>query len=123
MSRPDPVSAALVLGQQLLKGVVYRLDLLELELREEQIRFLRYLTATAIGLFLLFLSVLLANIALVLTLWEVFGHGLLWGLAVFYGLLGIAFSGYVWFKLLNSDGPFSASLGELRKDFGALRAK
>lgn len=123
MAQPDPIGTALVLGKRLLKAFVYRLDLLELELREEQFRFLLYLTATVIGLFLLFLGILLANIALVLSLWDSYGSTLLWLMALFYVLLGIAFSSYVWYKLASSDGPFSASLRELRRDLGAIRRK
>jgi len=120
MSRADPASATLALGKRLLQGLVYRLDLLELELREEQFRFLRRLSATALGLFLLFLGFVMLNLALVVSLWDAYGSGLLWLLAIIYLLLGAVCSAYVWYKLEHDNGPFNATLGELRKDLSAF---
>jgi uncharacterized membrane protein YqjE len=107
---------AAVLGQ----GFEYRLDLLFLEFQEERKRLLSALFLAMVAAFAAFLGFLCLNLLVILLFWETHRVLVVVLMCVFY--IGTAISIVLWLRnrLRNEPDPFSASLGELRKDLSFL---
>ena len=108
--------------RQVVKGFVYRLDLLELELVEEERRFLgRLFQALVAGIFL-FVGFIVLNIGLILIYWRDDPLLVTLGLAGVYLLIGVLIGVNVIRKLEQAPAPFRESLRVLRKDLRMLNA-
>lgn len=103
------------LGKRLVAVLANRLELFLVELQEEQGRVLRLLllavTMAVLGLMVL----ILASFALVVAFWDEARLTVLLGLTGLYAA-GAVLAGWRLRRLLRSGNPFSATLGELKKD-------
>ena len=108
--------------RQAVKGFVYRLDLLELELIEEERRFLgRLFQALVAGIFL-FVGFIVLNIGIILIYWRDDPLLVTLGLAGLYLLIGALVGFNVIRKVEQAPAPFRESLRVLRKDLRMLNA-
>ena len=108
--------------RQVVKGFVYRLDLLELELIEEERRFLRRLfQALLAGIFLL-VGFIVLNLGIILIYWRDDPLLVTLGLAGLYLIIGALIGVSVIVKLERAPTPFRESLRVLRKDLNMLNA-
>lgn len=105
----------------LLRGVLYRLDLLQLELVEEERRYLARLVEVLLAGFFLCLGFLVLNVALILLFWQDNPALLALGLGVAYLVAGLLLGWRVQRKLEQSRGPLAETLRVLRKDLSLLR--
>lgn len=106
----------------LLRGVLYRLDLFELELVEEERRYIARLVEVLLAGFFLFLGFLVLNFALILLFWNNNPALLALSLGVLYTVIGLLLGWRVLRKLEQSKGPFVETLRVLRKDLSLLRS-
>ena len=108
--------------RQAVKGFVYRLDLLELELIEEERRFLRRLFEALVAGIFLFVGFIVLNIGLILIYWRDNPLQVTLGLAGLYLLIGAVIGFNVIRKLEQAPAPFRESLRVLKKDVSMLNA-
>lgn len=94
-----------------------RLELFSLEAAGEKSRLVRVLCMAFGALFLLALALLVFSVAVALYFWPTEARYLALGvLALIYAVLGLALFVGVWHCLRNGPPPFSATLGELKRD-------
>ncbi len=98
-----------------------RVELFGVELREEQLRFIRWLAWFGLVFAFGLAGILIGLAALSLFLWNTAGYGGLIGLSVV--TLGTAAAVFRWLhrQIMSSTPPFEASIDELRKDRECLR--
>lgn len=97
-------------------GVVSnRLELFILELQEQEARLLGVLLMALLAAVFTLLALMLASFALVVIFWDSARLEVLLGLTAFYAL-GAGLLGWQVRRRLRDGSPFSATLGELKKD-------
>jgi len=126
MSDPEPETSGLrsSLGR-IVETVIglfaSRVELFGIELREEQLRFIRWLVWFGVVFAFGLAGILIGLAALSLFLWNTAGYGGLMGLCVVS--LGTAAAVFRWLyrQIVSSTPPFEATVSELRKDRECLR--
>lgn len=104
-------------------GVVSnRLELFILELQEQEQRLFGVLLMALLAAVFSLLALVLASFALVIVFWESARMEVLLGLTAFYAL-GAGLLGWQVRRRVRDGSPFSATLGELKKDRQWLEGK
>lgn len=115
------VASAKRLGNSVLGLLRTRIELLAVELQEEKLRALDLLLWLTVAVALVVAAILLVLGTLALYLWQSAGYAGLIGLSAG---VSIAAGGVYLFlrrKIVSGPEPFSATVGEFRKDMECLR--
>jgi uncharacterized membrane protein YqjE len=117
MSWLDAIAA---LGREVCDGVRERVELAALELHEEKLRLCRTFVWLGAAIALLLLALLLAALAFVVWWGEDGRLAVLIGLALFFGVAGIAALALLRWQLLREAPPLAATREELEEDTACL---
>lgn len=109
------------LGNSVLGLLRTRIELFAVELQEEKVRTLDLLLWLTVAIACAVAAILLTLGTLALFLWQRTGYAGLIGLAVGVSVAAVGVFLFLRRKIVSGPEPFSATVGEFRKDMECLR--